>query len=152
MNTPRLPAVNAMKDLHALLMETFPPLTAGDLAYLQRPTPSGLRPLAFRFTIQQVSLASCGCTGGVVAAVTGEFAAWLKPQYGEGPLPYGDWTETLRVEFESEAQLDDGDAWARGLRERISREHPGIVAGIQCSSALVVRADPDRTDRGNLTP
>jgi len=133
-----------MRDLHALLMETFPLLTPADLAYLQRPTPCGPRPLAFRFTIQQVSLASCGCTGGVVAAVTGEFAAWLRPQYGDGPLPYGDWTETLRVEFENEAMLDDGDAWARGLRERISREHPGMVAGIQCSAGLVVRADPDR--------
>jgi hypothetical protein len=134
-----------MNDLRATIRVAFPPLPPEELAYLRRPTPAGLRPVACRFTVEQVSLAACGCTGGVVAAVTGMFAAWVKPEADEPATPYCTWgPETLRVEFESEAMPDDGDAWARGLRERITREYPGVVAGVEADPELVLRADLDR--------
>jgi hypothetical protein len=135
-----------MNDLRETIRRAFPPLAPDELAYLRRLTPDGPRPVACRFTIRQVSLAACDCTGGLVAAVTGVFQAWVKRAADEPTLPYCAWgPETLRVEFESEMQLEDGDAWARGLRERITREYPGLVAGVEADPELVLRADLHRT-------
>lgn len=130
-----------MRQLQEMLIDEFPVRDSNGLAYLPwgRPFCQGLL-RAEVFTIHEVSLERCGCTGGWVAAVTGELRQFEKTSAGpvctSGPA-----RDTLRLEFESRVECDDADVWALKLRERTLRDYKAVVA-LEVSPELQVRMNP----------